>query len=109
MDGHVILRWVVQMLGIVLMLFILLDVYLTVLYARIGTGILSHHLACWVWRLFRWVSKPFSRSRDTILSFCGPAILVLLVGTWVWGIMLGAAMVMKPVLGTAIRSSTGGA
>jgi hypothetical protein len=46
------MRALEQVLGAFLMLAILLDVFLTVLYARVGTGILSHKLARLTWRLF---------------------------------------------------------
>ena len=36
--------WLEQILGIALLLFILADVFLAVLYARIGAGLLSTHL-----------------------------------------------------------------
>jgi len=53
--------------------------FLTVLYARIGSGVWSHHLACWLWYLFRFVSRPLVLRRNLVLSFCGPAILVCLI------------------------------
>ena len=33
------------------------------------------------------------------ISFCGPTILVLLVTTWVFGLMLGGAAVIYPRMG----------
>ncbi len=107
MDGHVISRWVEQALGSLLIALILLDVFLTVLYARIGTGLLSHQLARYTWRAFRAGSKLFPRSRDTILSYCGPVILVSLVATWLIGLTVGAGMVIHPRLGTSIIAHTG--
>ena len=67
-----------QALGALLVLLILLDVFLTVLYARAGTGIISSRLALLIWRAFGIISRQFGRSRGTMLSFCGPTILVLL-------------------------------
>src|SRR5215213_10040349 len=104
MDGHSILRWIEQGLGVVLIAVVLLDVFLTVLYARVGTGIISHPLACLTWRAFRALSKPFTQSRDTILSVCGPAIIVLVIGVWYFTLMLGAALVVHPKLGTGITA-----
>jgi len=106
MDGHVLLQWVTEVIGLALMLLILLDVFLTVLYARIGTGFISHHLACWMWKLFRLIATPFKTYHDAILSFCGPCILVALVGVWIWGLMLGASLVIYPRLGTSVRSAS---
>ena len=93
-----VLLLLLRILGGLLILLILLDVYLTVLYARVGAGLISHKLACATWWTFRTIAKPFPRHRDPILSFCGPTILVLLVGTWVFGLMVGGAMIIQPAL-----------
>jgi hypothetical protein len=45
--------------------------------------------------------------RGVFLSFCGPVILVSGVVVWVVLLTVGAAMVMHPFLGTAIRASDG--
>jgi hypothetical protein len=41
--------WIEQGLGVALVLFILLDVFMTVLYARLDSGVPSYHLARVVW------------------------------------------------------------
>jgi hypothetical protein len=107
MDGHTLLRAVAYMFGALLILLVLLDVFLTVLYARIGAGIFAQRLACWTWWAFRTCSKPFPSWRDPILSFCGPTILVLMVSVWGFALMAGAALIIEPEIGTAIRASAG--
>ena len=96
-----------QISGILIVLLILLDVFLTVLYARMGSGLVSPQLARMVWRVFRVVARCVPHYRDRIASFCGPVILVLLVLTWIAGLTLGNALLFHPVLGSAIRSSSG--
>jgi hypothetical protein len=96
-----------QGLGILLVLIILLDIFLTVLYARIGTSIIGSRLGRLVWASFLKASKPAGPRRGAILSFCGPLILVLLVGLWAFGLTLGAALIMHPELGTSIRADNG--
>src|SRR5690349_6760263 len=96
-----------QGLGILLVLIILLDIFLTVLYARIGTSIIGPRLGRLVWASFLKASKPAGPRRGAILSFCGPLILVLLVGLWAFGLTLGAALIMHPELGTSIRADNG--
>src|SRR3954454_19682073 len=96
-----------QGLGILLVLIILLDVFLTVLYARIGTSIIGSRVGHLVWVSFVKASKLFGRRRGLVLSFCGPLILVLLVGVWALGLTLGAALIMHPELGTSIRATNG--
>jgi hypothetical protein len=96
-----------QVLGLLLMLGVLLDVFLTVLYARMGTGFIGYQMAYLVWRLFLVVSKPYRRRRGAILSFCGPVILVVVVLVWAFALTFGAALIIQPELGTAIRVSNG--
>ena len=101
-------HWLEQALGACLVLVVLLDVFLTVLYARIGTGIISNRLARLTWRLLLGLAKLSGpRSSATVLSFCGPVILVLLVLAWALGLTVGAALVMHPDLGTSIRAGNG--
>jgi len=99
--------WSEQTLGTALVLFILADVFLTVLYARLGSGLLSYHLARGTWLLFRTLSKPFHSHRPKILSFCGPTILVLVVLVWALLLALGMALIIHPRLGTGVVSTNG--
>lgn len=100
-----LLRSLEQAFGVLLMLAVLLDVFLTVLYARIGTSIIANRLARLTWWSFLKISAPCCRMQGAILSFCGPTILVLVVALWVSGLALGAAMIFHPELGSAIRAS----
>ncbi|HEV2800509.1 MAG TPA: hypothetical protein VGW12_08435 [Pyrinomonadaceae bacterium] len=100
-------QWLEQTLGAIVILLVLLDVFLTVLYARAGTGIISDRLARLAWRVFRLVSKPFGRHRGVVLSLCGPVILLLLVAFWDIGLTLGTALVIHPRLGTAVTAGSG--
>lgn len=96
-----------QGLGIMLILIVLLDIFLTVLYARISTSFIGSWFARLVWASFVTASKVFGSRRGSVLSFCGPVILVLLVGVWALGLTLGAALIMHPELGTSIRATNG--
>jgi hypothetical protein len=97
-----------QAAGAVLIVFVLADVFLTVLYARAGTGILSARLARTQWRLFKPFARLFGRHRGKVLSFCAPSVLVSLVGTWALLLALGSAMIIQPALGTAVQRPTAG-
>jgi hypothetical protein len=96
-----------QLLGALLLLMTLLDVFLTVLYARAGTGIMSYKLARLIWWIFGTASRFSGRHRGVVLSFCGPMILVFLVLVWALGLTLGAAMILHPELGGTIRADSG--
>jgi hypothetical protein len=96
-----------QLAGAVVTLVVLLDIFLTVLYARAGTELVSPVVARTIWLVFRLVSRAFGRHRGTVLSFCGPVILVVLVFVWAAGLALGAGLIMHPHLGAGIRASGG--
>src|SRR3954452_11042861 len=85
------------------MALVLADVFLTVLYARAGTGIISDRLARGVWLGLRRIASD--RSNSHLLSFCGPIIVVALLLTWSMLLALGAALIVHPQLGTNITSS----
>lgn len=99
--------WLEQTSGFVLLALVLLDVFFTVLYARLGTGLLAPRISRMVWRLFLWASRPLGRHRRVAMSFCGPVNVAVLVLTWALGLALGTALVIHPVLGTAVRANSG--
>ena len=100
-------NWLEQAAGTLVMTLVLLDVFLTVLYARTGTGILSTRVTKLTRRFFHLASKPFGSYRGTVMSFCGPVVLVLLVAIWDFGLTLGAALVIHPALGSSVADSSG--
>jgi hypothetical protein len=103
----VMFGWIELILGFTLILLALVDVFLTVLYARIGTGIISHRLACLTWWLFKTATKPFRRRRDYLLSLTGPVLVVVTVMMWIFMLMTGAALVTHPSLGRSITTTSG--
>jgi len=82
----------------------LLDVFLTVLYARAGSGILAPRLARGVWRLFRAL---WNGRHAGILTYCGPAQLIALVLMWSLLLALGSGLIIHPALGAGVVSSSG--
>jgi hypothetical protein len=98
-----------QVAGTCIFLFVLLDIFMTVLYARLG----SHGIARWgsgvigniVGRGVRDVLRYLpakGKQRDGLLSFCGPITVVLLLSVWSWSLGVGAAMILQPHLGESI-------
>src|SRR3954468_1482541 len=96
------MRWVEAVAGTLLMALVLADVFLTVLYARAGTEIISNRLARLVWLAMRRLALNSSNGR--VLSFCGPLIVVALLLTWSILLALGAALIIHPQLGTNITN-----
>jgi hypothetical protein len=96
-----------QAAGAGLMLLFLADIFLTVLYARAGTGLLAVHWNRLVWLCMKGLARCFSRRRGTVLSLAGPVIVILLIAFWSLGLTIGAALIVRPELGVAIKPSSG--
>ena len=75
--------WLEPLAGGIVLAITLADVFLTVLYARAGTGLIAPRLAGCVWRVFLWLGGA---RRPDVLSYCGPVQLVALVLTWISGL-----------------------
>lgn len=93
--------------GVLVMGIVLLDVFLTVLYARIGTGLIADRAAHLTWMAFRRAAEMAVTQRGKVLSFCGPVILLLYVLLWAIGLTLGAGLIIHPGLGTGVQASNG--
>jgi hypothetical protein len=96
-----------QIGGAALMVLFLADIFLTVLYARAGTGLLAPHWNRLIWAIVKGVARMAGRHRPVVLSFAGPMIVVALIAFWALGLTLAAALIIRPELGTAIRPSSG--
>src|SRR4051812_9492090 len=102
MDGHTALRWIEPILGVPLMLVVLVDVFFTVLYARMGTAILSRRINRELWLAFRGATNGAPpRRRNLVLSYAAPIIVITVLAVWIVLLMLGAALVIHPYLGSA--------
>jgi hypothetical protein len=106
-NSHQLARWMEPAAGGALMFVALLDLFLTVLYARAGAGFVSDQVARGTWVVFRNISKLFGRKRAIVLSLSGSFIVVALVAVWAMMLAVGAALIMHPYLGTSVRSSGG--
>lgn len=97
-----------QFAGMALILLSVADVFMTVLYARVGTGPMSHRLASWSWAIVRKIARRLpEQQKDTLLSFFGPGYLVLLTSIWIALLLFGFTLIAWPGLGTGIRSTAG--
>jgi hypothetical protein len=96
-----------EILGFVLGIAVLVDLFLLILYARANKTIFSTELSHLAWRTMVGISKPFGRWRETFLSLSGPVILVLVIGVWLVLLTVAAAFVIHPNLGTGVVSNQG--
>lgn len=97
--------WIV--IGTLLVLLALADVFVTVLYARAGIGLLTPRLYRATWMAFKAQGARMGTRRDAFLSFAGPTLMVLTVSAWFALLLLGFALIAWPALGTALQASEG--
>jgi hypothetical protein len=88
----------IQLVGFSLVALALVDVFLTVLYARIGTGLIAPLIARGMWWLFKRLGKLFPRRCTQILSFGAPITLVVTAAVWVQATIFGFALILLPGL-----------
>src|SRR5206468_931954 len=96
-----------EVMGAVTAVTALVDVFLTVLYARMGYGVVSRAIARVSWKAFGVATRPLGRVRGVALSFCGPVVLVLIVAAWLGLLTLGTAMIIQPKIGSSVVAQTG--
>lgn len=97
----------VQLVGAALVLLALVDVFMTVLYARSGTGLLTPHLNKAMWFALKAAAPQRQPVRDAVLSFAGPLIMVATAALWILLLLVGFALVTWPALGSSIQASSG--
>jgi len=98
---------IIQITGAAIVLVAAIDLFLTILYARSGTGLLSPLLNRATWRLFRGAARLSRRRKDNILSYCGPSLIVVLLVFWVGFFIVGFALIIWPRLGVDVTASSG--
>lgn len=96
-----------EIIGAILGILVLLDIFLLILYARANTTIISTPLSHFAWKMFVWLSTPLGRWRETFLTLSGPIILVMVLGSWALLLSLAAALIIHPNLGTGIITNHG--
>ncbi len=96
-----------QAVGALIVFLVVLDIFLTVLYARMGSSVLVDWVAGFTWRFFLLIAKLSSSHRPAILSFAGPSMILVFISFWGMGLICGAALIVHPKLGSAVRASSG--
>ena len=101
------LHVVESFIGAALLAVVLVDIFLTVLYARIGASLFSGRVSHLTWRAFRMLAPVTGRYRIAVLSACGPVILGVILVIWAFGLTLGTALIIHPALGTDVTTGNG--
>jgi hypothetical protein len=102
-------------LGAVIIAAAVVDLLLTILYAKIGdrglsrfgAGVGSVFVARATWWLLRRIAPLFGRHGRALLSLSGPLSVLLVLAMWVLSLVIGAALVIQPHLADSIAASSG--
>lgn len=97
----------VQMVGGGLVILALVDIYLTVLYPRLSTSVVSFPLNKGIWWLFRLAARAIPRKRKQLLSYSGPTLVVAILVVWACLLLIGFALIVWPALGTDVKANQG--
>jgi hypothetical protein len=104
----VIGEWASWLLGAVLVLSVLQDVFFTVLFPASGHGVLRRPLARVVWAGFRTVARRLDDDRRRgFLAYSGPVQISVNLGAWILLLTVGFALIYLPALGSQITASSG--
>lgn len=96
------------LLGGIIVLAVLQDVFTTVLFPSSERGVLRKPTSRLVWHLFKAAASALSsRRRRRLLTFSGPVIISVNLASWVVLMVTGFALIYQPALGEAIRTGTG--
>lgn len=99
------MNWLTQTTGVGLIIIAAVDIFVTALYPRTGNSIVSQPLGKGTWRIFRWLARwPKS---DYLMAYCGSVILVVVAIFWITLFIIGFALIIWPMLGNEILSSSG--
>lgn len=88
---------VVPLLGAALLVLLATDVFLTIFHPRGRGGAVQARLSHGTWGAFRWAGRRLGEpSRSKLLSFGGPAIVLLVLAAWLLVLVLGFALIYYP-------------
>lgn len=101
------MTFLLQGFGIGLVGLALADIFLTVLYARSGTGMFAPRVTHYAWRGMVLIAPVKLLNRNRFLSYGGPLMMVLSVALWVGMLLVGSAFAVWPALGSGIEATDG--
>jgi hypothetical protein len=101
------MKLLVLMLGVGLVFLSLIDIYLTVLFPRLGSSVLSLPLGKGMWRIFRLVARVLPFKDEKVLSHSGPTLIIATVVVWLCLLLYGFAFIVWLELGFSIQASEG--
>ncbi|GAA6614583.1 potassium channel family protein [Scytonema sp. NUACC26] len=101
------MKLLVQLIGAGLIVLSLLDIYLTVLFPRLGSSLVSLRLGKGVWWFFRLIARIMPFKDEKVLSHSGPVLIIATVIVWLGLLLWGFALIVWTELGWSIQSNKG--
>lgn len=96
-------------LGVILLFFVIDDIYVTILQARGKSGPVSELVYRTIWRIARRVAFKLSRSRrHKLLNSVGPIMMPLLVGVSIMLVIIAYALIYFPGMPEKFNFATEG-
>ena len=101
------MNWLAQIVGVSVVILALIDIYLTVLFPRLGSSLLSLPLSKGIWCLFRLAARAIPFKGDRLLSHAGSVALIVIVAAWIFFLSCGFALLIWYELGSSIQETEG--
>jgi len=96
----------IQIGGLLIVLAILIDIYLTVLHGG-KISLISGPYIRLIWWIFCRVSELVPRRRNRILSYAGPTLIPAIINMWAVMLSIGFALIFLPTMGIHIVAASG--
>ena len=94
--------------GALILLFLLVEVFVTVLHHWSGSGPLRRFSSRALWRIALWATRRMSPARRrSTLGYVGPALIPLALGAWATLAILGFALIYLPWMPDAFETQVG--
>jgi hypothetical protein len=101
------MKLLAQTVGVGLIFLSLIDIYLTVLFPRLGSSVLSLSLGKAIWCIFQAIATILPFKKEKVLSHSGPILIVITIIVWVCLLVFGFAFIFWLELGFDIQASEG--
>lgn len=99
---------VLPVIGVLVVLVVLQDVFTTVLFPSSERGLLRKPTSAGVWRVFQAAASRLSdHRRRRLLSYGGPVVITANLAAWVVLMIVGFALIYQPALGEGIEAASG--
>lgn len=97
-----------SVVGGLLVLLALVDIFYSVLFPSSGRGPLRKPVTRMVWRSFRAATRMVpARRRQRLLTYSGPVVITATMLAWGAVLVIGWALIAQPALGRGITDSAG--